>query len=132
MKTINVLMVVDVESALASKNLTENIYLIDTNKYFGSGSEGQAELVTACNDGQVIVWSLTPINPGNDVQIQSFAGAIIDRRICLPKKSTLVTGEAVRSGRVESQGASQTYQYNCTLTFDGTPLTFDPFLKVTA
>lgn len=132
MKTVNVLMIVDVEGALSSGNLTENIYLVDTNKHFGSGREGQAELVTACNDGEIIVWSVTPINPGNDVQIQSFEGEIIDKKICVPKQSTLVTGEVVWSGRVESQGASQTYQYNCTLTFDGKPLTFDPYLQVKA
>ncbi len=132
MKQINVLMVVDVEGALSSGDLTSNIYLIDTNKYFGSGSEGQAELVTACQDGQIIVWDVTSINPGNDVEIVSFQGGMVQQNVCVPKASTTVTGVTVWAGRVESQGQSKTYQYNCTLSFDGKQLTFDPFLKVTA
>lgn len=132
MKQINVLMIVDVEGALASNDLTSNIYLVDTNKYFGSGSEGKAELVTACKDGEVIVWNVSPINPGNDVEIVSFEGVMINEGICNPKKSTTVTGVTVWGGRVESQGKSDTYQYNCTLSFDGKQMKFDPFLKVTA
>jgi len=132
MKNINVLMVVDVEGALASGNLTANIYLIDTNKYFGSGSEGQAELVTTCKDGEIIIWSVVPVNPGNDVQIISFEGEIITKNICKPRKTELPGGAQVWSGRVESQGATAKYQYNCTLSFDGKSMTFDPFLNVKA
>jgi hypothetical protein len=132
MKQINILIVVDVVGALASKNLGDNVYLIDTNKHFGSGQEGQQELITACQDGEIIVWSVCPINPGNDVEIQSFTGGIIDKKICVPKKVETVTGETVWSGRVESQGATAKYQYSCVLSFDGAPMTFDPFLNVTA
>jgi hypothetical protein len=132
MKEINVLMVVDVEGALASNNLTANIYLIDTNKYFGSGSEGQAELVTACNDGQIVIWSVAAVNPGNDVEIVSFGGQIITENVCNPRKSELPGGAVIWSGRVETQGKTQKYQYNCTLSMDGKSLTFDPFLNVKA
>ncbi len=132
MKEINVLMVVDVVGALSSGNLTENIYLVDTNKYFGSGSEGQAELVTSCNDGQIIIWNVTPINPGNDVQITGFGGQIITENICNPRKSELPGGSVIWSGRVETQGKTAKYQYNCTLSFDGKNMTFDPFLNVKA
>jgi len=132
MKQINVLMIVDVEGALSSGDLTSNIYLVDTNKHFGSGREGQAELVTACKDGEVIVWNVTPINPGNDAEIVSFEGQMVKEKICVPKKSTTVTGITVWGGRVESQGQSGQYQYNCTLSFDGKQMTFDPFLNVTA
>ena len=129
---VNVLVVVDVEGALSSGDLGANVYLIDTNKYFGSGSEGQEELVTSCLDGQIIVWSVASVNPGDDAEITGFTGQIIDQKICVPKQSTLVTGETVWSGRVESQGAVQQYQYSCTMSFDGKALTFDPFLNVTA
>lgn len=132
MKQINVLMVVDVENALASGNLTDNIYLIDSNKHFGSGAEGQAELVTACNDGQIIIWSVAPVDPGTDVNIVSFSGQIIDDKICTPRQTELPGGAEVWSGRVETQGASNTWQYNCTLSMDGKSLTFDPYLKVSA
>ena len=48
MKKVEILMVVDAAAALASRDLQSNIYLVDTNKYVGSGNEGQAELKTAC------------------------------------------------------------------------------------
>ncbi len=130
MKEINVLIVVDVEGALASNDLGANVYLIDTNKYFGSGSEGQEELVTACLDGQVVIWSVTPVNPGNDTQITGFGGQAIDEKVCVPKETDLPTGETVWAGRVESQGTAAQYQYNCTLSFDGRNMAFDPFLNV--
>lgn len=128
---IYVLIAVDVEAALASGDLGSNVYLVDTNKFFGSGSEGQEELVTNCVDGQIIVWSVTPINPGDDAEITGFTGQMIDQKICLPQQSTLVTGQTVWSARVESQGATAKYQYSCTLSFDGKAMTFDPFINVT-
>lgn len=132
MKQINVLMVVDVESALASNDLGSNIYLIDTNKYFGSGSEGQEELVTACSDGQIVIWSVASVDPGDDAEIVAFSGQIIDDNVCNPRQSNLPGGGVVWSGRVETQGKTQKYQYTCTLSFDGKQLSFDPFLNVTA
>lgn len=129
---VNVLIVVDVEGALASGDLGANVYLIDTNKHFGSGGEGQTELTTSCKDGQILVWSVASVNPGDDADIAGFTGQIVDQRICVPKQATVVTGETVWSGRVESQGASSTYQYSCTLSFDGKAMNFDPFLKVSA
>jgi hypothetical protein len=131
-KEINVLIVVDVEGALASGSLGTNVYLVDTNGYFGSSSEGQQELQTACKDGQVIVWSVSSVNPGDDAEITGFTGQMIEQKVCLPQQSKLVTGETVWSGRVESQGQTAQFQYSCTLSFDGKSMTFDPFLKVSA
>lgn len=127
---INVLIVVDVEGALASNDLGSNVYLIDSNKYFGSGNEGQQELITSCVDGQVIVWSVTPVNPGDDAEIVSFQGQAVTSKICVPQQITLPTGGTVWSGRVESQGVVAQYQYNCSLSFDGKTMTFDPYINV--
>ncbi len=133
MKEINVLIIVDVEGALASGDLGANVYLVDTNKYFGSGSEGQEELVTACNDGQVIIWSVAPVDPGTDAAIVGYTGEMVDKHVCVPTKSTLPGGtEVIWSARVETQGVSAKYQYSCVLSFDGRQMTFDPFLNVTA
>lgn len=132
MKEIDVLIVVDVEGALASGNLGQNVYLIDTNKFFGSGSEGQTELVTACADGQIIIWSVTPVDPGTDAEITGFTGEMVNKKICVPQQSNLPTGDSIWSARVESQGATGQFQYSCTISFDGKILTFDPFLNVKA
>ena len=124
-------MVVDTLGALASGNLTANIYLVDTNKYVGSGNEGQAELKTVCQDGQIINWRVAAINPGNDVEIVSFSGQMVTQHICNPVKQGL-TGEEYWEGRVEVQGQAKTVQYNATLSIDGRAMTFDPYLVVSA
>lgn len=132
LQQINILIVVDAEGALASGNLGDNVYLIDSAKHFGSGSEGQQELVTSCRDGQILIWSVTPVDPGTDVEIAGFTGQMIDQRVCTPAQSTLPGGDVVWSARVETQGATAQYQYSCTLTFDGKAMNFDPYLNVTA
>jgi len=113
-------------------NLGDNVYLIDTNKHYGSGSEGAQELVTTCLDGQVMIWSVTPVNPGDDAEIAGFTGAMVDQKVCSPRQATLPTGDTIWTGRVESQGATARYQYSCSLSFDGKAMAFDPFLDVTA
>ncbi len=133
MKQINVLIVVDVEGALASGDLGANVYLVDTNKHFSSGSEGQQELITACTDGQVVIWSVTPVDPGTDATIVAFSGQMIAQNVCVPVKSTEPGGGGVIwSGRVETQGVAAAYQYSCVLSFDGNQMTFDPYLNVKA
>lgn len=129
MQTIDVLIVVDVVNALASGNLGENVYLIDSNKYCGSGSEGQAELKTACKDGQIIVWNVAPVSPSTQVEIKKFTGQMIEDKICVPVPVTTPEG-TYWEGRVESQGQTTTQQYSVGLTMDGKELTFDPFLVI--
>ncbi|WP_244986595.1 alpha-pore-forming tripartite toxin MakABE regulator [Pseudomonas syringae] len=130
LKTIDVLIVVDVEAALAG-NLQDNVYLVDTNKYVGSGNEGQVELKTACQDGQLITWSVVPVSPSSDVSITQFTGQMIDDKVCVPSQFKNPNG-AYWEGRVEAQGASSQQQYSVVLTMDGKSQTFDPFLVITA
>jgi hypothetical protein len=130
MSEVNVLIVVDVEGALAG-TLQDNVYLIDTNKHVGSGNEGQVELKTACNDGQVITWNVAPVDPSSDVEITSFTGQMINDKICVPQQFTDENG-TYWSGRVESQGATGNQQYSVVLTMDGHAMTFDPYLVIGA
>ncbi|HLP47530.1 MAG TPA: hypothetical protein VK469_16400, partial [Candidatus Kapabacteria bacterium] len=53
---VSVLVIVDVEGALANNDLQDNVYLVDNQNYMGSWQEGQCELVTACHDTQKIKW----------------------------------------------------------------------------
>jgi hypothetical protein len=129
MNVIDVLIVVDVVGALASGNLTQNVYLVDTNKYVGSGSEGQAELKTACKDGQLIRWSVAPVSPSTDVEISGFVGQMVNDKVCVPKKIETVES-AYWEGRVESRGQAMTEQYSAKLTMDGKEMEFDPFLEI--
>jgi hypothetical protein len=129
MQTVDVLIVVDVEGALASANLMDNVYLIDSNKYFGSGSEGQAELKTACKDGQVIAWNVAPVSSSTQVEITQFTGQMVNDKICVPQLVSTPEG-AYWTGRVEAQGVASTQQYSVTLTADGKAMEFDPFLLI--
>tara|TARA_R110002049_G_scaffold25194_5_gene88586 strand:- start:14 stop:412 length:399 start_codon:yes stop_codon:yes gene_type:complete len=130
MSTINVLIVVDALGAATSGNLQDNVYLIDTNKHDGSGSEGQAELYTACKStnqgGDTIVWAVAPVDPGSDVSIDSFTGQMITERALLPS----VNSNGSWSGSLSPNLASGNIQYSAVLNIDGKLMTFDPFLKV--
>jgi hypothetical protein len=132
MAQVDVLIVADVEGALASGDLQSNVYLIDTNKHAGSGGEGQAELYTACQDGQIITWNVVGVSPSSDVQITQFTGDMVNNNICVPTQVSTPDGN-YWEGRVEarlSPGGNETSQYSVVLTMDGKPMTFDPFLKI--
>lgn len=129
MSTVNILMMVDAEAALASGDLQSNIYLVDTNKYLGSGSEGEAELVTKLHIGDTVVCSVASIDPGSEIAIDSFGGVAVSDGYITPVPNPLST--AVWQSKFAPPGGSEgtSFQYNATLKFNGTrTLTFDPFL----
>ncbi len=130
MNSISVLMVADCLNAVASGNLQSNIYLVDTNKHFGSGAEGQAELSTACKDGQVINWSVVPVDPNSNVALTGFTGDMVNSGVCTPKPSLGPEG-TIYQGRVEAKGVANSHlQYSAILEIDGKPMSFDPFLNI--
>ncbi|WP_049854435.1 alpha-pore-forming tripartite toxin MakABE regulator [Dickeya fangzhongdai] len=129
MNEIDVLIVVDAEGALASGNLGSNVYLIDTNKYIGSGNEGQEELKTACQDGQVINWHVTGVSLSSDVSIISFTGQMVNDKVCVPVAVNSVNG-TYWQGRVEAQGTTGSQQYSVVLGLNGRSMTFDPFIVI--
>lgn len=129
MKTIQVLIVVDGSAALASNDLQSNVYLVDTNKYMGSGNEGQAELKTACQDGQLICWRVVSISQDNEVSINNFTGQMINDSVCVPQKQG-IEGDIYWEGRVEARGTTGTQQYSTVLVIDGKSMTFDPYLDI--
>ena len=128
MATVSILMVVDVEGALSSGNLGNNIYLIDTNKYVGSGSEGQAELNTRLSPGDIVQWSVAPVQPDGQVTIAGFSGQAVQQNIIKPQVNP-TTGAWASKFNTSAKSGTQ-YQYTSTLQFEGRQLTFDPFLTV--
>ncbi|MFJ2363538.1 hypothetical protein ACIPIN_07470 [Pseudomonas sp. NPDC087697] len=130
MNSVDVLIVVDVEGALASGNLQDNVYLIDSNKHVGSGNEGQAELYTVCKAGQYINWTVAPVSPSSDVEIYAFTGQMVNDGICVPQSVTSPSGNYWQ-GRVEPHGFTGDQQYSATLIMDGKQMNFDPFLRIT-
>ena len=125
MSTVDVLMIVDVDGALSSGDLENNIYLVDTNKHCGSGSEGQSELNTVLKPGDTIRWAVVPLQPEGDVKIDGFSGTAVTNHIITPKQDP--SGETW-SAQFKTFD-SGTFQYTATLRFnDAKDLTFDPFL----
>lgn len=129
MKKIEVLIIADAAAALASNDLQNNVYLIDTNKYMGSGNEGQAELKTACHDEELISWRVVAISPDNEISIKGFIGQMIDQKICTPQKQG-IDSDVYWEGRVEARGNKGEVQYSAILVIDGKEMNFDPFLEI--
>lgn len=130
MKTVSVLIVVDALNALAH-GLPQNVYMVDSNKHFGSGGEGGKELLTAVHDGQTIRWHIVGVSPENDVEIAGFTGQMVDGKFSNPKKDK-IEGQVFWEGRVESQGETGTVQYSVDVSVDGKIMTFDPHLEIKA
>lgn len=131
MAEVNVLVAVDVEGALTSGNLGANCYMVDTNKYAGSGAEGTDELKTKLNIGDVIVWSVAPIDPSTNVTIASFSGQAVSDKYITPVQNPLSPQSF--EAKFEAPGGTApntSFQYTMTLSFEGKEMTFDPFLVV--
>lgn len=131
MATVNVLVAVDVEGALSSGNLGANVYMVDTNKYAGSGAEGTDELQTKLNIGDTIVWSVAPIDPGTNADISGFAGTAVSDKYINPVQDPL-SAQAYESKFQPPGGTASgtSFQYTLSLSFEGKVMTFDPFLIV--
>lgn len=131
MATVNILIMVDVEGALTSNNLSDNIAMVDSNKHLGSNFEGTNELMTSLNIGDAIVWSVAAIDPGMSADIHSFSGQAV-REHCINPVPSPLSNQAYEclfqpSG---SSGKGTTLQYTVSLSFENKVMTFDPFLVV--
>lgn len=129
MNTVSVLIVVDVEGALAN-GIGNNVYLVDTNKYVGSGSEGQMELQTACTNGDTINWTVAPVAPETSISITGFTGQMVGG-ICTPQQVNAPSG-SYWQGIVQAQQVTGQVQYSVTLSAEGQTLQFDPYLEISA
>lgn len=131
-RTVDVLLAVDVEGALASKNLYSNIYLMDTSKFFSSYQEGQPELVTILGIGNTIVWSVVPIDPGTNVVIQNFRGQAVKDNVINPVVDPIYTQSFESRFLPAGYTPSGTrFRYRIDLDFEGkTVMGFDPFLQL--
>lgn len=69
MHAINIVTIVDVIAALSKGTLRNNIFMIDNGA--GSQGKGTALLQTACCPGQVINWSVHPVDVQTPVLIRA-------------------------------------------------------------
>jgi len=127
MARIDVLVVVNVAKALRDGRLPGNLWMVDTNKNSMSSGEASDELVTACNVGDLIYWTVVSIDADLDLTIRSFGGRGVPT-VIQPHSD----GDNSWSGYVNAPTNSnyqQLGQYTMTLTVNGTDMTFDPFIN---
>jgi hypothetical protein len=129
MNRIYILIAVDVEGALAAGTLCGNVYLADTNKYLGSWQEGQSTLNTVCQDGQMLTWSAASIDPGDDVAIAGFSGALVESGVCRPKPGA-PPDDTAWSGQILSRGQFASFATNIALVCQARQLGFTATVKV--
>jgi hypothetical protein len=129
---------VDVETAQATASgnvITSGLYMIDTTGYEGT-AEGSNELSTPCDAGDVLVWTIYPINPSDNIAISGFTGQCVSsgQNSVFQRLSAEETASGVNYWTcVINEGTSSgTYQYSMNIKMSGKTYTYDPFVKVTA
>lgn len=129
MNRIDILIVVDVTGALAAGTLQGYVYLMDSNHYLGSWQEGQSSLETVCQDGQALTWSAAPVEPGSQINIAGFTGAMVSSGVCTPTQDPFL-GNTVWNGLLETRGSYAAYPYTLSLSMGGHAMSVTSTLKV--
>ncbi len=80
---ITVKFVVDVVAALEARTLAENLYLFDTNRRGGSRDQGTDRLATAVKEGDMICWTIAPLECEVFAEITSIQ---IPLDVCEPQR----------------------------------------------
>jgi hypothetical protein len=129
--TIDVLILIDVNGALELNPpiANGNVYMVDTNKFFGSLQEGGEELITTVSNGQTIVWSVAPVDPATSVAIAGFTGAAVGSVIAPVSEPQEGTWSAQVDIPLNTPVNTQ-FQYSVELQLGGQTLSFDPYLQV--
>jgi len=129
MAAVEVLIAVDVAGALSSQSLNNNLYMMDTSGYLGATGEGTNELQTRVTNGEIITWSIRPIDPATNVTVQSWGGTAVASGNITPAFDQTTNSWNAQFTPTPPYAAGQSYQYNATLQFNGgETLGFDPFL----
>lgn len=123
---ISVLIVVDCLGAVAANNLTGNVYMADTLKFLGSWNEGQCDLHTLTQTGQMIKWRVVPVSPDSQVSITGFGGQMVDQHICVPVNTGI--DNDLWEGRIQANPGR--YNYAVNLSVDGKKMSFSPYVEV--
>lgn len=129
MNEINILIAVNVEAALTTGDLSSNLYLINDTSSSNLGCESGPEFKTACQNGQVINWSVTSISMLNKVSITGFGGKMLNSKICTPVEIYGINGNYWQ-GRVEAHGTTGSLAYSITLSLEDSSMTQEFYLEI--
>jgi hypothetical protein len=132
MNTIEILIAVDVDGALFTGDLNNNVYMVDNRgnfslPFFPSTKEGTHELTTSCQIQSRINWRVVPVDPNTKVSIFSFEGEAIPKVIHPHKEGENWRGTIANDVLIGSK-----HQYTATLELGShhTKMKFDPFLFI--
>jgi len=107
-QTITIISTIDVVSALSDGSLDNNIYLLDNNKAKGSTGEGTGALRSMVQPGDVLVWTVMPIEPEIYVSITDVQ---IDPAYCEARQGVYgSTGVHYWTGRIKQAVTELPYQ----------------------
>ncbi|KVD66340.1 hypothetical protein [Burkholderia ubonensis] len=137
MATINILVAVNVANAVTEstnngQNVANYVYMMDDvivddiNK--PNTTEGIDELLTYCNSGDTLRWTVYSIDPDQHVKITGITGEILKKLNFEPSADN--NAQTVWSGTV--QGIGDKVQYSLQLLLNNhTPGCFDPHVTST-
>ncbi len=130
--TVDVLVMVDVESLLASsktkKPPTEPIYMVDTTGHIGSS--GGSGWTTTLKAGDTLVWTAAPIAPGTNVKISGFSGVAVTEKYINPTVDPKHKTRWSAMFQPPRRSSGKSYPYTIKLSLEGGPRDLDAFLKV--
>ena len=119
MKTIQIVTMVDVIGALATRSLEGRLYMVDSNKEGGSQQEGTGALKTCAAEGDGLLWTVRPIDPESFAAI---SGVDIPKEYCEPEKKYYPDSDiAYWEGKVK-QNLSGEVAYSITLELGTTKI----------
>jgi len=84
MSQLAIMVIVDVQAALAEGKLEGNTYLVDNNQEAGSTNEGTDSLETAVKGGMILNWLITGL--GGPAQLRIICGEAVDRGVLVPQE----------------------------------------------
>ncbi len=127
MSSVFIIVIVDVEGALSSNDLNSNVYAVDSVGYMGTYGEGTSDLSSKVSSGQIVQWSIVPVQPNGVVSISGFGGPAVDQGVITPCQE--VGGSYGSEFKSVADSGTQ-YQYVVVLDFEGRIMKFDLFLVV--
>ncbi|AOK62307.1 hypothetical protein [Burkholderia ubonensis] len=137
MATVNILVAVNVANAVTEstnngQNVGNYVYMMDDvivddiNK--PNTTEGTDELLTYCNDGDTLRWTIYSIDPDQNVKITGITGDIVQKLDFKPSADN--NAQTVWSGIVHGTGDNVQYSLQLLLN-NHTPGYFDPHVTST-
>ena len=118
-KIIQIVILVDVVGALATRSLEGNLYMVDSNKAGGSQQEGTAALKTKVAEGDELQWIVSPLNPESFAAI---SGIDIPQEYCEPEKRYFPDSDIAYWIGTVKKDVSGEVAYSITLELGTTPV----------